>query len=126
MRLTPLLLVGCGGFAGAVARYLVGVAVARVAGTAFPWATFVINVSGCFLIGFFLTLTTERVTVHEAWRFFLPVGFIGSYTTFSTYEWEILKLGEDAAWGRALGYVLASTLAGFAAVWLAAWTARRF
>ena len=125
MKIVPLLLVGLGGFAGAIARYLIGLGVSRLAGTGWPWATFAINVSGCFLIGFFLTYTTERVAAHEAWRFFVPIGFIGSYTTFSTYEWEILKLSETGAWGRMLAYVLASTLAGFAAVWLAASLARR-
>ncbi len=69
---------------------------------------------------------TMSFFVHDGWRFLFPIGFVGAYTTFSTYEYETLRLIEGGAWSRALSYVLASTLAGFAAVWLAAWTARRF
>jgi len=125
-KFTPVMLVGFGGFLGAVARYLLGSVVANRYGTAWPLGTFIINVTGCFAIGFFLTLTTERVTLHEGWRFFFPVGFVGAYTTFSTYEYETARLIESGAWGRALSYVLGSTLVGFAAVVLAMWTARRF
>jgi len=124
--LTALLLVGGGGFLGAIARHLVNVVLARRLGNAWPWATFAINLSGCFAIAFFLTLTSERYVVHERWRLLFPVGFVGAYTTFSTFEWETLQLVEEGAWLRALSYVLASTVAGFAAVWLAASIARRF
>jgi CrcB protein len=126
VKLGSLALVGVGGFLGALARYWVGVAVAGRYGTSWPYGTFIINISGCFMIGFFLTLTSERLLLHEAWRFFFPVGFVGAYTTFSTYEYETLRLIEDGAWGRALSYVVTSTLVGFGAVWLAAWAARRF
>jgi fluoride exporter len=119
-----LLLVGGGGFFGAIARHLINVAVARRLGTTWPWATFAINISGCFAIAFFLTLTTERFVVHERWRLLFPVGFVGAYTTFSTYEWEAFRLVEEGAWPRALSYLLASTLAGFGAVWLASKIAR--
>ena len=121
-----LLLVGAGGFLGAVARHLVGSVVARRLGTTWPFGTFIINVTGCFFIGFFLTLTTERVTVHEGWRFLFPIGFVGAYTTFSTYEYETLRLVEGGAVARAISYVAASTVVGFLAVFLASWTARRW
>jgi fluoride exporter len=121
-----LLLVGAGGFLGAIARYVVGMAVARRLGTSWPYGTFIINLSGCFAIGFFLTLASERIVVHEAWRYLFPIGFVGAYTTFSTYEYETARLVEDGAWGRALTYVGLSTVAGFAAVVLATWAARRF
>jgi len=123
--IVPLLLVGVGGFFGAIARYLVGLGAARWLGTGWPWGTFLINVSGCFLIGFVATFTTERAVTHEAWRLLVPVGFIGAYTTFSTFEYEALRLGEVGGAVRALGYVLASVLAGFLAVWAATWAARR-
>ena len=62
----------------------------------------------------------------EGWRYFFPIGFVGAYTTFSTFEWETMRLVDEGAWLRALSYVLASVLVGFFAVVLAAWTARRF
>lgn len=126
MKLSALMLVGCGGFLGAIARYVVGTVVANRWGATWPYGTFIINVTGCFLIAFFLTLTAERVTVHEAWRFLFPVGFVGAYTTFSTYEYETMRLIETGAWGRAASYVVLSTIVGLAAVFSAAWIARRF
>ncbi len=125
MRLDSLALVGVGGFLGAIARYGVGTIISNRWGTSWPYGIFLINITGCFMIGFFLTFTTERVAVHEAWRFLFPVGFVGAYTTFSTYEYETVRLIESGAWGRALSYVLLSTLVGFASVLTAMWTARR-
>ena len=126
MRPGALLLVGCGGFLGAIARYLVGTLIAGRLGTTWPFGTFVINVTGCFVIGFFLTLTSERIVVHEAWRFLFPIGFVGAYTTFSTYGYETVRLMEAGAWARAFSYVALSTVVGFAAVFLSMWLARRF
>jgi CrcB protein len=120
------LLVAFGGSLGAVARYLIATAVAARTGGEWPLGTFIINMTGCFAIGFFLTLATERLTLNEGWRFFFPIGFVGAYTTFSTYEYETVRLVQSGAWGRALSYVLASTVIGFFAVVLAMWTARRF
>jgi CrcB protein len=125
VRPAALALVGLGGAIGAIARYFVGTVIANRFGTSWPYGTFVINITGCFLIGFFLTYTTERVTVHEAWRFLFPIGFVGAYTTFSTYEYETLRLVESGAWLRALSYVLLSTVVGFAAVLAAVWAARK-
>jgi CrcB protein len=120
------MLVGIGGFFGAIARFLVGNWVSDRWGTAWPHGTFLINVSGCFLIGFFVTLTSERVTVAEGWRYLFPIGFVGAYTTFSTYEYETVRLVQSGAWGRALAYVVSSTVTGFVAVLLAMWATRRF
>ena len=73
MNATALFLVGCGGFLGAIARSLVALLVAGRLGTAWPWGTFIINVSGCFAISFFMTIATERVVgMHEGWRWFRP------------------------------------------------------
>jgi fluoride exporter len=123
---SALILVGIGGFLGAIARYVVGVKIARRYGTSWPFGTFVINVTGCLMIAFFLTLTTERITVNPAWRFLFPIGFVGAYTTFSTFEYETLKLIEEGAWRRAVSYVGLSTLVGFGAVWFATLVARWF
>ncbi len=127
-KLSALLLVGVGGFLGAIARYAVGAALANRygQGPSWPVGTFLINITGCFAIGFFLTLTTERITVNEGWRYFFPIGFVGAYTTFSTYSYETVRLVQSGAWGRALSYVVGSTVMGYAAVLLAMWTARRF
>ena len=127
MNTVPILLVGAGGFLGAIARYLVALLVVARVGTAWPWATFVINATGCFAIGLFMTLFSEQVVaIHTHWRYFFPIGFVGAYTTFSTYEYETLLLIEQGRWPWALAYVLVSTGAGFAAVVLGVWLARRF
>jgi CrcB protein len=126
MKLNALMLVGIGGFLGAVARFVVGRLVSDRWGTSWPWGTFIINMTGCFMIAFFVTLTAERVTIHEGWRFLFPVGFVGAYTTFSTYEFETMRLIDSGAWARAASYVVLSTVVGLFAVFLAAWVARRF
>ncbi|MSP59686.1 MAG: fluoride efflux transporter CrcB [Myxococcales bacterium] len=126
MRPGALLLVGCGGFFGAVARYALGLAVARRLGTAWPFGTFLINVSGCLAIGLCVTIASERSGLHESGRLLFPIGFVGAYTTFSSYEYETLRLVESGAVGRALAYVALSTVVGFAAVALGVWVARRF
>ena len=127
MQPTSLLLVGAGGALGAMARYLVAVLVTARLGTSWPWATFLINVTGCFAIGFFMALFTDQiVAIHPHWRLFFPIGFVGAYTTFSTYEYETLLLIEQGRWLAAGAYVGGSTIAGFAAVLAAVWLARRF
>src|SRR5687768_414186 len=82
--LLPILAVSLGGILGANARYLVGVYVAERFGTAFPYGTLLINISGSLAIGFFLTLATERFQVDPLWRLFFATGFLGAYTTFSS------------------------------------------
>ena len=98
--LQAALFVGLGGVVGAIARWLVALGVARRQGTAWPWGTFLVNVSGCLVIGFFVTFTSERVVVHESWKLLFPIGFVGAYTTFSAYELDTVKLLGEGAWGR--------------------------
>ena len=83
----------------------------------FPLATFVINVTGSFIIGFFLTLTTEKLKVDPYIRLMVAVGFVGAYTTFSTFEYETARLVEDKEWLYAFLNVVLSFVIGFAAVW---------
>ena len=112
--------VGLGGFLGANARYWLGGWVAERYGTQFPWGTFVINVSGSFILGLILTLISERFITASYWRLLVPIGFVGAYTTFSTFEYETFALAEHGALWRALANVIFSVLVGFLAVWCGA------
>ena len=111
-----LLAVGLGGCLGALARHAVNVLIAGHWAGQFPLATFLVNVSGSFLLGLFATVALERVPVDPAWRLFIATGFLGAYTTFSTFEYETHRLTETGALGWAALNVVASLLAGFAAV----------
>ena len=118
--------VGLGGVLGANARYWIGGWVQEQWGAAFPWSTFVINISGSFLLGAFVTLISERYVVRSAptLRLLIAIGFVGAYTTFSTFELETLTLVQTAAWLRAFGNAFGSLIAGFFAVWLGVLLAR--
>ncbi len=119
--------IGLGGFLGANARYWLGTWIQqKYGGAGFPWGTFVINVSGSFILGLFLTLVIERAQVPQAQtlRLLVATGFVGAYTTFSTFEYETLTLVEAGALFRAFGNALGSLAAGFLAVWLGAVLAR--
>lgn len=100
--------VGAGGFIGANARYALGLWIAGRVGLSFPWHTLLINVTGSLLIGVILILMTERLAMDPAWRLFLVVGFLGGYTTFSSYSFEAISLLEHGQWGSALAYALGS------------------
>jgi len=110
--------IGVAGFAGAVSRYHIERWVARRTNGAFPWGTLVINLSGCFLLGLLMTLFTERLVPHPDVRAALTIGFVGAYTTFSTFAYETMRLGENGALGPALFNTLISVVAGVAAAWL--------
>jgi len=114
------LLVGVGGFAGAISRYWVGLVVTQRLGLRFPFATFLINVTGCFLVGFFMHLLAERGVLDRHWLYIMVIGFIGAYTTFSTFEYEIMRLMIDGQFGIGLLYVGSSLLVGFFMVWVGA------
>jgi CrcB protein len=113
------LVVGAGGFAGAIARYALGVWFDSFWRRPFPLATFAINVSGCFVIGLFLSLALVR-TPDPTLRLLVATGFLGAYTTFSTFAFETHTLTQTGATGWAIANVIASVLAGFAAVRLGA------
>jgi len=112
------IMVMLGGATGSLTRYVFGTAIMNRLGPRFPVGTFVINVTGSFLIGLLMTLLTERLQPHPNWRLLLVVGFLGGYTTFSSFEWETLSLVKDG--GRWLGLfnIIGSVLFGYAAVWL--------
>jgi len=112
------MVVGIGGFIGAVARFCLGGYISNKLGTRFPYGTFVINCTGSFLIGFILTLLAERTHWSPNWRYLIPVGFIGAYTTFSTFEYEILRSVQDGEFLIASLNVVLSVAVGFICVWL--------
>jgi CrcB protein len=94
-------------------------------GGKFPLGTFAINVTGSFLIGFLMTMLTERFQFDPRWRLLLVVGFLGGYTTFSSYEWETYTAVRDGGLRIAMLNVVSSNILGYVAVWLGAMLARR-
>lgn len=111
-------LIGLGGAAGALARYQVAASIQSRVVSAFPWGTFVVNVTGCFVMGVATTLLVQRIGISDNWRFLVPIGFIGAYTTFSTFELETYRAIAEGAWFAAAGNVGGSIVAGYAALWL--------
>jgi CrcB protein len=111
------LAISIGAVLGANLRYLLGGWIADRAGASFPWATLVINASGSLVIGLVLTLLTERIVAPSWVRPMIAIGFLGSYTTFSTFSWETLALARDGAWPAAAMNVVLSLAACLAGVW---------
>lgn len=100
--------VGLGGLVGANARYGMTKLVAARFGDSLPWGTFAINLLGSFLIGILLVTLSERVVADPAIRLVLVVGFLGGFTTFSSYTFEAIALAEAGRWQQASAYVLGS------------------
>lgn len=120
------LVVALGGAVGTVARYWVGGMVGRALPSRFPFGTLIINVTGSFIIGFFLTLVTERISINPNLRLAIAVGFVGGYTTFSTFEYESFKLLEGGSGIAGFMNVALSLMLGFLAVWGGVAMARSF
>jgi CrcB protein len=116
--MSKYLVIGIGGFLGAMARFWLGDYISNRVGTRFPYGTFVVNCTGSFLIGFVMTLLAERIHGSPNWRYFIPIGFIGAYTTFSTFEYETLRSIQDGELLMAGLNVILSVAVGFASVWL--------
>ena len=112
--------IAIGGALGSIARYWVGSTVSGRLGSKFPYGTLIINLTACVIIGFVLTYLGRRAEVSAAWRFLIPVGFIGAYSTFSTYEWETLSTLRSGAFSLAALYAIGSLLLGLIAVWAGA------
>lgn len=124
-QIMPYLLVGIGGFFGANARFLVGTWIGSTFGTRFPLGTFVVNISGCFLIGILGTVILERLIARpEQVQLLLAIGFLGAYTTFSSFEFENHALLMDGEWLITTLNIALSVVLGLAAVRLGVLAAR--
>ena len=110
------LLIGIGGFLGANARYLVAGWITERLGGAFPYGTFIINVSGSFILGFFLEIISDHLFAHPYWRLFFAIGFLGAYTTFSTFSFESLALLQEGSYFLASANIVGSVMLGLIAV----------
>jgi CrcB protein len=115
--LQKYLLIALGGALGSIARYWVGATIINRMGTRFPWGTLVINLTACVIIGFSVTFFARRTGLSVAWRYLVPIGFVGAYSTFSTYEWETLTLIRAGTFPAAAVYALGSLVLGLAATW---------
>lgn len=124
--MTKYLMVALGGALGSMLRFWVGGYISNRAGTRFPYGTFVINITASFLIGFILTLLSERTHWSANWRYLIPVGFIGGYSTFSTFEYESFRVFQDGELLIAVLNVTLSVVLGFISVWVGVITGRVF
>ena len=115
--------IGGGAALGGILRYVIGTAIQQRAGVPFPIGTLVVNVSGCFLIGAILSLL-DRPGANAAWTFLLVTGFLGGYTTFSSFGWDTYLLVRDGEVLRAMANAAGSVLLGCLAVWGGALTGR--
>lgn len=116
-----LLAIAAGGFGGAVARYWVSRMVAERIGSAFPWGTFAVNISGSLLLGILVGLALRGAAVAPLWTLGGGTGFLGAYTTFSTWNLESIQLADRHDLRNALLNLGLSTLAGLGAAGLGLW-----
>jgi fluoride exporter len=114
---TKILSIAVGGAFGAVARYLINISPLQNYLKPFPFPTFLINIVGSFLIGFLLTLFTDKMPINENLRLAIIVGFLGAFTTFSTFELEIWSLTRENQFFMAILYLTLSVLVGFIGIW---------
>jgi|KBSSwiStaDraftv2_1062776.scaffolds.fasta_scaffold4033855_1 CrcB protein len=122
-----LLLIAIGGAAGTLARYGTHVISKGVGDRlAFPVATLTVNLLGCLLIGFLQGALVERWPVREEYRLMLIVGFLGGFTTFSTFGWDTAQLLREGQFVRAMGYLIASNVLGIAMVFAGYGLSRHF
>lgn len=114
------LLIALGGGLGSMLRFWVASTIGGKMGVRFPYGTLAVNLTACVILGFALTWLGERAEISPAWRYLVAVGFIGAYSTFSTYEWETLSNLRSGAFALASFYALGSLALGLAATWCGA------
>ena len=110
--------IATGGALGAVMRYLVSTGIHSVLGRGFPYGTLTVNVLGSFLMGFLFIYLIERSSLGPEWRALILIGFLGAFTTFSTFSIETLNLIESGAMARAMANILVSVITCILATWL--------
>jgi CrcB protein len=109
------IMVGVGGVIGAVGRYWLGGVISRMSSGKFPYGTLVVNLAGCLLIGFIMTLALERFSWSPELRVFLTIGILGSFTTFSTFSYETMSLLREGAYALGAANMAVSVLGCLAA-----------
>lgn len=114
--IAPYLAVALGGSLGAISRYATVMLAQNVWGLRFPYGTLIVNTMGSFLAGFFLTLLVGRFNAEEYWRLFFFTGFLGAYTTFSSYAAESLFLFEQSQWMKLFTNILVNNVGALAMV----------
>ena len=119
------LAVMAGAALGGLARYLVAQAVLPLAAGRFPWATLIVNITGCFAIGLLMSLYTSAAAVHPNWRLFCVTGVLGGFTTFSAFGWDTYDAMRSGSRLVGIANVAASVLGGYGAVVLGARIASR-
>ncbi len=112
------LAVAFGGALGAMSRFFVYNVFTHATRSTYPWATFTVNVAGSFLIGIAFILITERLEMGPYWRGIVTVGFLGAFTTFSTFSMDVIGLLEQGQVSNAIIYVLSSVVVCIIAAWL--------
>jgi CrcB protein len=117
LALQKYLYIAIGGALGSIARYWVGTTIGNRMGFRFPYGTLIVNITACLVIGFALTYFNSHLDLNPAWRFMVAFGFIGAYSTFSTYEWETLSTLRSGAVFLAILYAGGSLILGLLAVW---------
>lgn len=117
---TLYLWIALGGALGSMVRFWLSTVIANHWGESFPWGTLIVNIIGCFVIGFFATfiIVDEQAIVGPSGRHFFMTGVLGGFTTFSSFSLQTLGLARDGAWGKAGGYVAASVGLCLLGVWL--------
>lgn len=118
------LLIAIGGALGSMLRYFIGAQAAQRFGVRFPVGTLFINITACFIIGFSIEFLNHHTDISPAWRFLIPIGFVGAYSTFSTFEWETWMDFTNGAFWIGILYVAVSLIAGLIAVAVGAAMAR--
>lgn len=122
--MNKILWIALGGATGTLMRYWLGGVVQRLVGGVFPWGTFAVNMAGCFLFGLVWSLIEERALLTPGVRFVALVGFMGAFTTYSTYMFETGALVRDSEWALAIGNVLLQNLVGIICLFIGLFAGR--
>ena len=112
-----LLIIGIGGFIGAILRYIISGFFYDLYGDKFPYGTLAVNLIGCFALGFFITMAEGKFIISPQMRSFAAIGLLGAFTTFSTFSFETLALLQDELYVSAILNILISVIIGLFAVW---------